>query len=74
MGSEDEEAESEESDLDEDEDAEVVAAPPTYAETGGYVTPAPSDVGTATPSGITTIPGVETPDTIELRKKKTDER
>lgn len=40
----------------------------------GYVTPAPTDAGTATPSGITTIPGVETPDTIELRKKRTDER
>lgn len=26
----------------------------------------------ATPSGITTIPGVETPDSIELRKRKTE--
>lgn len=28
----------------------------------------------ATPSGITTIPGVETPDSIELRKKKGEDR
>lgn len=37
---------------------------------GGAVTPAE---GLATPLGISSVPpGVETPDTIELRKKKLD--
>ncbi|CAL2044173.1 unnamed protein product [Caenorhabditis brenneri] len=59
--SSDEEESEEEEDLDEDED--VVPA-------GGFQTPAPAE-GMITPSGMTTgITGIETPDTIELRKGK----
>ncbi|KAI1719678.1 PSP domain-containing protein [Ditylenchus destructor] len=64
IGSDEEESEEEESDIEEDEGAKVVPPPES-----GYVTPATTE-GFATPSGITTIPGVETPDSIELRKKK----
>nr|CAD2200302.1 unnamed protein product [Meloidogyne enterolobii] len=67
IGSDEEESDNEEedSDIDEDNTQQKAGIPE-----GGYVTPAPTE-GFITPSGITTIPGVETPgSTIELRKKR----
>lgn len=60
------ESESEESSEEEEEDGEDLSAPPDES---GLVTPAE---GLVTPSGLTSgVPaGMETPDTIELRKKK----
>ncbi|KAL7073315.1 hypothetical protein ACQ4LE_007364 [Meloidogyne hapla] len=67
IGSDEEESEDEEEDSDLDEDT---TQQKTGVPEGGYVTPAPTE-GFITPSGITTIPGVETPgSTIELRKKR----
>lgn len=58
------ESESEESSEEEEEEGEDLG---TIDETG-LVTPAE---GMVTPSGLTSVPaGMETPDTIELRKKK----
>ncbi|KAL3083052.1 hypothetical protein niasHS_010854 [Heterodera schachtii] len=69
IGSDEEESE-EESEAEEDDEEGTGAVPPPPPE-GGYVTPAPTE-GFVTPSGITTVPGVETPSsTIELRKKRT---
>ncbi|KAI3422202.1 hypothetical protein GPALN_012733 [Globodera pallida] len=69
IGSDEEESD-EESDLEEDDEDGTGAVPPPPPD-GGYTTPAPTE-GFATPSGITTVPGVETPSsTIELRKKRT---
>lgn len=72
LGSEEEESD-QESELDDEEEAETV---PTATRTAdaGYVTPAPTDAGTATPSGVSTVLGLETPDTMELRKKRVEER
>ncbi|XP_053689978.1 splicing factor 3B subunit 2 isoform X2 [Sabethes cyaneus] len=60
------ESESEESSEEEEEDGEDLTAPPDES---GLITPAE---GLVTPSGLTSgVPaGMETPDTIELRKKK----
>ncbi|XP_021697097.1 splicing factor 3B subunit 2 isoform X2 [Aedes aegypti] len=60
------ESESEESSEEEEEDGEDLGAPPDES---GLITPAE---GLVTPSGLTSgVPaGMETPDTIELRKKK----
>lgn len=60
------ESESEESSDEEEEDGEDLSAPPDES---GLITPAE---GLVTPSGLTSgVPaGMETPDTIELRKKK----
>lgn len=60
------ESESEESSEEEDEEGEDLGAP---VDDSGLVTPAE---GMVTPSGLTSgVPaGMETPDTIELRKKK----
>lgn len=59
------ESESEESSEEEEDDGEDLGAP---IDESGLVTPAE---GMVTPSGLTSIPaGMETPDTIELRKKK----
>lgn len=60
------ESESEESSEEEDEEGEDLGAP---VDESGLVTPAE---GMVTPSGLTSgvPPGLETPDTIELRKKK----
>lgn len=60
------ESESEESSEEEDEEGEDLGGP---ADESGLVTPAE---GMVTPSGLTSgVPaGLETPDTIELRKKK----
>ncbi|XP_055621747.1 splicing factor 3B subunit 2 isoform X2 [Toxorhynchites rutilus septentrionalis] len=60
------ESESEESSEEEEEDGEDLGAP---ADESGLITPAE---GLVTPSGLTSgVPaGMETPDTIELRKKK----
>lgn len=60
------ESESEESSSEEeDEDGDDVDTP---LDESGLVTPAE---GMVTPSGLTSVPaGMETPDTIELRKKK----
>lgn len=60
------ESESEESSEEEAEDGEDLGSTP---DEGGLVTPAE---GFITPSGLTSgVPtGLETPDTIELRKKK----
>lgn len=64
-----EEESEEESDVEEEEEQTQGMAGQVPPE-GGYVTPAPTE-GFVTPSGITTIPGVETPgSTIELRKKR----
>lgn len=69
IGSDEEESE-EESDMEEEEDGTAAPPPPE----SGFVTPANTE-GFITPSGITTVPGVETPESIELRKKKAvDER
>ncbi|CAH2045096.1 unnamed protein product, partial [Iphiclides podalirius] len=60
------EEESEEEESGSEEEVGGAGAPPV----GGAVTPAE---GLATPLGISSVPpGVETPDTIELRKKKLD--
>lgn len=59
------ESESEESSEEEESDGEDMDEP---TDESGLVTPAE---GMVTPSGLTSIPaGMETPDTIELRKKK----
>lgn len=59
------ESESEESsEEEEDEENEDIDAP---IDESGLVTPAE---GMVTPSGLTSVAGMETPDTIELRKKK----
>lgn len=59
------ESESEESSEEEEEEGEDLA---NITDESGLVTPAE---GLATPSGLTSVPaGMETPDTIELRKKK----
>ncbi|ERL93732.1 splicing factor 3B subunit 2 [Dendroctonus ponderosae] len=59
------ESESEEESEEEDEEEETETQPPDES---GFVTPTE---GLATPSGITSIPaGMETPEAIELRKKK----
>lgn len=59
------ESESEESSEEEEEDGEDLSNAPDES---GLVTPAE---GLVTPSGLTSVPaGMETPDTIELRKKK----
>ncbi|XP_065087796.1 splicing factor 3B subunit 2 [Ochlerotatus camptorhynchus] len=60
------ESESEESSEEEEDDGEDLGAPPDES---GLITPAE---GLVTPSGLTSgVPaGMETPDTIELRKKK----
>jgi splicing factor 3B subunit 2 len=60
------ESESEESESEEEEEGEDLSAVPDES---GLQTPAE---GMATPSGLTSgvPPGMETPDTIELRKKK----
>lgn len=60
------ESESEESESEEEEDGEDLGGAPDES---GLVTPAE---GLITPSGLTSgVPaGMETPDTIELRKKK----
>lgn len=59
------ESESEESSEEEDDEGEDLGNAPDES---GLVTPAE---GLATPSGLTSVPaGMETPDTIELRKKK----
>lgn len=59
------ESESEESSEEEEEEGEDLGNGPDES---GLVTPAE---GLATPSGLTSVPaGMETPDTIELRKKK----
>lgn len=59
------ESESEESSEEEDDDGEDLG---DQIDESGLVTPAE---GLVTPSGLTSIPaGMETPDTIELRKKK----
>lgn len=59
------ESESEESSEEEEEEGEDLGSVPDES---GLVTPAE---GLATPSGLTSVPaGLETPDTIELRKKK----
>ena len=59
---EEEEEEAEESDEEEEEDQEGAI------DTSGLVTPSE---GLATPSGFSSVPaGLETPDMIELRKKK----
>ena len=59
------ESESEESSEEEEEEGEDLANAPDES---GLVTPAE---GLVTPSGLTSVPaGMETPDTIELRKKK----
>ncbi|KAF7637315.1 PSP domain-containing protein [Meloidogyne graminicola] len=60
----------EESDEEEDSDLDEESTQQKMVPESGYVTPAPTE-GFITPSGITTIPGVETPgSTIELRKKR----
>lgn len=61
------ESESEESESEESEDGEDMTG---AADESGLVTPA--EGGLITPSGLTSgVPaGMETPDTIELRKKK----
>lgn len=72
LNSEDEESD-QESEMDEDEDTGM-AAPPTQVDTS-YATSAQNDAGIVTPSGGTsTVLGIETPETIELRKKRVDER
>lgn len=59
------ESESEESSEEEEEEGEDLDTP---LDESGLVTPAE---GMVTPSGLTSVPiGMETPDTIELRKKK----
>lgn len=59
------ESESEESSEEEEDEGEDLGAP---VDESGLVTPAE---GMITPSGLTSVPaGMETPDTIELRKKK----
>lgn len=59
------ESESEESTSEEEEEGEDLGEP---TDESGLITPAE---GMVTPSGLTSIPaGMETPDTIELRKKK----
>lgn len=59
------ESESEESSEEEEEEGEDLGA---GVDESGLVTPAE---GMVTPSGLTSVPaGMETPDTIELRKKK----
>lgn len=63
---------SDEDESDDESEEEEEEAPPTSGMESGFVTPATTE-GFATPSGITTIPGLETPDSIELRKKKTDD-
>ncbi len=62
------ESESEESSEEEEEEGEDLLGDAT--DESGLVTPAE---GLVTPSGLTSMsipPGMETPDTIELRKKK----
>ena len=53
----------------EEEDEEEESANGTE---NGFETPAPSE-GYATPSGTSTVTGLDTPEGIELRKKRTDE-
>uniref|UniRef100_A0AC35FN02 PSP proline-rich domain-containing protein n=1 Tax=Panagrolaimus sp. PS1159 TaxID=55785 RepID=A0AC35FN02_9BILA len=62
--------ESEEEEEEEQEEQDEAEGP--AAGDNGFETPAPTE-GFATPSGISTVPGTETPDAIELRKKRTDE-
>ncbi|KAI6213833.1 PSP domain-containing protein [Aphelenchoides besseyi] len=73
VGSDEEEESDNDSDMDEDDEGSEMPPPVVHGDSSGYATPAPTDAGTITPSGITTIPGVETPDTIELRKRRTVE-
>lgn len=62
------ESESEESSEEEEEDGEDLANQP---DDSGLVTPAE---GLVTPSGLTSVPaGMETPEIIELRKKKIED-
>lgn len=62
------ESESEESSEEEEEDGEDMA---NHADESGLVTPAE---GLVTPSGLNSVPaGMETPDSIELRKKKIEQ-
>uniref|UniRef100_A0AC34FE72 PSP proline-rich domain-containing protein n=1 Tax=Panagrolaimus sp. ES5 TaxID=591445 RepID=A0AC34FE72_9BILA len=63
--------ESEEEEEEEQEDQDEVEGGPVAGDSG-FETPATTE-GFATPSGISTVPGTETPDAIELRKKRTDE-
>lgn len=52
------------------EESEEEGEKPTEGETAaGVATPGE---GLVTPLGISSVPGLETPDTIELRKKKLD--
>ena len=65
LESESEEEESEESESDEEKEPET-------ADATGLITPA--DGGLITPSGVTSVPvGMETPDMIELRKKRIED-
>ena len=67
LESESEEEESEESESDDEKEA-----PPDTADASGLITPA--DGGLVTPSGVTSVPvGMETPDMIELRKKRIED-
>lgn len=62
------ESESEESSDEEEEDGEDMTNQPDES---GLVTPAE---GLITPSGLTSVPtGMETPENIELRKKKIEQ-
>lgn len=62
------ESESEESSDEEEEEGEDMANP---VDESGLVTPAE---GLVTPSGLTSVPaGMETPENIELRKKKIEQ-
>lgn len=65
IGSDEEESEDESEEEEEEEEDQPNVVPPPES---GFTTPAITE-GFATPSGITTVPGVETPE-IELRKKK----
>ncbi|KAI6189578.1 PSP domain-containing protein [Aphelenchoides bicaudatus] len=74
LGSEEEESD-QESDVDnelEEDDGSGAVASQAHAD-NGYATPAPTDAGTITPSGVSTFPGAETPEVIELRKKRVEE-
>ncbi|CAD5232010.1 unnamed protein product [Bursaphelenchus xylophilus] len=65
---ESDEGESDEaSDMEEDEEEEEPAA----GQAEGMATPLPE--GAVTPSGISTVSGMETPESIEIRKNRTDE-
>ncbi|KAH7730333.1 splicing factor 3b [Aphelenchoides avenae] len=65
IGSDEEESDEESEEEEEEEEDQPNVVPPPES---GFTTPAVTE-GFATPSGITTVPGVETPE-IELRKKK----